>query len=70
MSQTKLKYRNIIAERYISFFRSYTAATSETQEENMITIEYDFLHFSIFRNKVRNHGVFMFKIEVWEKVFQ
>ena len=70
INQTKLKDIKIIAVRYISLFRSYTTTMTEAQEEKRITTEYDFLHFNYFRNRVRNHGVLMFKIEVRKKIFQ
>ena len=43
---------------------------TEAHEEKRITTEYDFLHFTNFKNQVTNHGVFMFKIKVREKISQ
>ena len=43
---------------------------TEAEEEKRITTEYGFLHVTNFRNEVRNHGVFIFKIAVWEKIVQ
>ena len=40
---------------------------TEAYKEKRITIEYDFLYLTNFKNQERNHSVFMFKIVIRKK---